>query len=351
MNAQRHIVLLLAAGLVGLALTATGCGGSESTYAERPAPPRRSFAMLDEYGDWLDVPQYGEIWRPHVMSGWEPYVYGHWRWTDRGWLWVSYEPFGWVVYHYGSWVAEPQLGWVWVPGYDWYPADVRWVDYGEYVAWAPAPPPGSGLIEPDQDWQYQTWIMVPAARFVSDDVGTYRTRSTGTRLPPPRQEQRQAPEVRKIERVTGNRVDPIRVETEDVTAGDHEIVRVKLPPEDSRRVQSHAEEIDREVLHPRKGPPEQPVTPKAQTPADEGTGKEVLPPAKGQGNEAPKERAGESREVIPPAKPKPPANGRDAKKQNVKKPVRKKEDQQKTPKSDKGQEKKEKEPKKPIEST
>ena len=75
---------------------------------------------LAAYGEWVDVGSYGWAWRPfRVAAGWRPYLYGHWAWTDEGWLWVSDEPYGWATYHYGRWAFEPGWGWVWVPGHEW----------------------------------------------------------------------------------------------------------------------------------------------------------------------------------------------------------------------------------------
>ena len=27
---------------------------------------------LAQYGDWIDTPRYGQVWRPHVAAGWRP---------------------------------------------------------------------------------------------------------------------------------------------------------------------------------------------------------------------------------------------------------------------------------------
>jgi len=72
---------------------------------------------LDEYGEWRNVPDYGNVWFPaRVEAGWAPYRYGHWVWiAPWGWTWVEDEPWGFAPFHYGRW-AEVGGGWCWVPG-------------------------------------------------------------------------------------------------------------------------------------------------------------------------------------------------------------------------------------------
>lgn len=94
-------------------------------------------------GNWYEVADYGYVWQPDVATNptWRPYTDGYWAYTDVGWTWVSYEDFGWATYHYGRWARLSDYGWVWVPGYDWGPAWVSWRTGGDYVGWAPLPPP------------------------------------------------------------------------------------------------------------------------------------------------------------------------------------------------------------------
>ena len=59
---------------------------------------------LDQYGQWTQDPNYGNVWAPNVGPGWAPYQDGRWVWEDYyGWTWVSYDPWGWAPYHYGRW--------------------------------------------------------------------------------------------------------------------------------------------------------------------------------------------------------------------------------------------------------
>jgi hypothetical protein len=90
---------------------------------------------LDQYGRWVNDPQYGSVWAPNVASGWAPYRDGRWVWEDwYGWTWVSYDPWGWAPYHYGRWFLGP-VGWCWYPGglharHYWAPAYVGFFGWG-----------------------------------------------------------------------------------------------------------------------------------------------------------------------------------------------------------------------------
>ena len=81
---------------------------------------------LDNYGEWIDTPDYGSMWRPRgVAADWAPYRDGCWRWfPSYGWTWISYEPWGWAPYHYGRW-AYVRDRWCWAPV----------VNVGPVIAW------------------------------------------------------------------------------------------------------------------------------------------------------------------------------------------------------------------------
>lgn len=86
---------------------------------------------LDSYGQWQNVPDYGQVWEPDVARDWSPYSSGSWVWEPYyGWTWVSYEPWGWAPYHYGRWFVYGG-NWVWWPG----PVAVN---PAYYPIWAPA---------------------------------------------------------------------------------------------------------------------------------------------------------------------------------------------------------------------
>jgi hypothetical protein len=131
---------------------------------------------LAPYGNWVQRPNYGWVWRPHaVASSWRPYQQGHWAWTDYGWTWISDEPYGWATYHYGRWYDDPDYGWEWVPGDEWSPAWVDWQAGDDYVGWAPLPPsydvyrPSryAGYLQPDD------YVFVPETRFLAVNVFSY----------------------------------------------------------------------------------------------------------------------------------------------------------------------------------
>ncbi len=99
------------------------------------------YETLAPYGEWIRINGDLVVWRPRVLRrGWSPYSDGRWVWTEYGWYWDSYEPFGWAVYHYGRWVYDDYYGWIWVPDYQWAPAWVEWRYDDEFIGWAPLPP-------------------------------------------------------------------------------------------------------------------------------------------------------------------------------------------------------------------
>ena len=143
--------------------------GGEEEYSETPPPsggeapadaPPVVVSELGEYGEWVNVPTYGTVWRPRVATGWSPYVYGRWVWiSPYGWTWVSNEPWGWYPYRCGYWLTDPFYGWIWSPynafvsvnfvfGSNRYrhhnvylrPATVRFVPAGGNVRWVPLRP-------------------------------------------------------------------------------------------------------------------------------------------------------------------------------------------------------------------
>ena len=99
---------------------------------DEPAAPANDFGLfydsLSPYGSWFETADYGYVWQPVVVrdSTWRPYTRGRWACTDRGWIWISDEPFGWACYHYGRWALCRGYGWVWVPGTEWAPSWVCW---------------------------------------------------------------------------------------------------------------------------------------------------------------------------------------------------------------------------------
>jgi len=90
---------------------------------------------LDDHGQWVDVPSYGQVWSPSVDPDWAPYQNGRWVWEDYyGWTWVSSDPWGWAPFHYGRWFYAAPYGWCWYPGgfgrHYWSPAMVGFFGFG-----------------------------------------------------------------------------------------------------------------------------------------------------------------------------------------------------------------------------
>jgi hypothetical protein len=250
---------------------------------------------LYAYGRWVDYPPHGMVWLPDVVSAWEPFYYGHWIWTDDGWAWTSYEPFGWLVYHYGYWGYEPGFGWFWVPGDTWYPACVQWYTFDIYTAWAPLPPPGIVWPDPWDPYDVNIWIVVDVTDFTNEDIGqhrvvrpVYRERVQNTRIV------RRPPDVKQVERVTRRTMTTVRIREEETTIQHRAVSRhprtvqrrepapdrsaapetekrradskqqaaarrepaslkkLVLPRDEERKVEKHAPRVEREVLKRRE---------------------------------------------------------------------------------------------------
>jgi hypothetical protein len=93
---------------------------------------------LDNHGQWVNDPSYGQVWAPQVDPDWAPYQNGRWVWEDYyGWTWVSSDPWGWAPFHYGRWFFSGVNGWCWYPGgfgrHYWSPALVGFFGFGPGV--------------------------------------------------------------------------------------------------------------------------------------------------------------------------------------------------------------------------
>jgi hypothetical protein len=99
------------------------------------------YSSLAPYGNWIEINGGITVWRPaRVDREWQPYTDGYWIWTNDGWFWKSYEPYGYITYHYGRWYYDDYYGWIWVPDNQWAPAWVEWRYDDDYIGWAPLPP-------------------------------------------------------------------------------------------------------------------------------------------------------------------------------------------------------------------
>src|SRR6266496_344915 len=172
---------LLAAILVAVAFT---------VLAPPPASASVSWSVsisyfhesLAPYGRWVVSEPYGEGWAPsRISSGWDPYWNGEWIWTDYGWTWVSYDPWGDIPYHYGTWVWVDN-GWAWEPGTVWAPAWVTWAWTDDYIGWAPVSSSlfitASGYSGPAVVVTPTRYVFVPATQFVGVNVSTARVPQT-----------------------------------------------------------------------------------------------------------------------------------------------------------------------------
>jgi hypothetical protein len=87
-------------------------------------------------GNWVNTPDYGNVWQPTVAAGWAPYSCGRWVWADwYGWTWVDCASWGWAPFHYGRWFNRAGYGWLWYPGvigvrHFWSPGLVAFFGYG-----------------------------------------------------------------------------------------------------------------------------------------------------------------------------------------------------------------------------
>jgi hypothetical protein len=89
----------------------------EALSARYVSPGVYGVAVLDQWGAWRVVPDYGAIWVPErVPAGWAPYTVGSWIWDPYyGWTWVDEAPWGWAPFHHGRWVFVAGV-WAWAPG-------------------------------------------------------------------------------------------------------------------------------------------------------------------------------------------------------------------------------------------
>ena len=164
------IILLWAAGaLTGKANEAASpyVNISMQTFYDEQSP----------YGDWLNTPDYGYVWRPFMNdrhNSFRPYdTDGDWVYTEYGWTWVSNYPCGWAPFHYGRWYLDDYYGWMWMPGYECAPAWVSWGSYNDNWGWAPM---GPGIqVNVNLGWNAPLawWIFVPRIHFGSNHWHNY----------------------------------------------------------------------------------------------------------------------------------------------------------------------------------
>ncbi|HEM46366.1 MAG TPA: hypothetical protein ENO23_04890, partial [Alphaproteobacteria bacterium] len=271
---HRTVSIARAGALRALALAAIlpaiVCAGCTPAWYTPPAddePILSDYDYLAQYGVWVDVPRYGPVWRPFVVEGWSPFHHGNWAWTNDGWAWVSYEPFGELVYHYGYWDYSLRYGWVWIPDDVWSPARVVWYTFDGYTAWAPMPPPGMGWHDPWDPWDVPVWVIVPYDRFADEDIGTVRIRGIVDRsVIKPATARKRPPSIGEVRRRTKEPIREITIERERLPV-EREVIQTRkktvrrttrplkkmvLPEREREKVDDHSEKVKREVLTPKK---------------------------------------------------------------------------------------------------
>ncbi len=164
MNKLRNITLIIALLMLGFTTVNAGVSfnvglGSNDYYQpvgdydylpyayqtnQGYASPTINFHdVMGQYGFWVSVAPFGQVWRPYASNDWRPYTYGHWVSTQQyGQMWEGYEPWAWAGYHYGNWIYARNYGWVWIPGYDWHAGRVSWARSYDSIGWMPSPPDG-----------------------------------------------------------------------------------------------------------------------------------------------------------------------------------------------------------------
>jgi hypothetical protein len=219
--------------IVLTAVLLAGCGTGGNVPTTTPRVDDDPFPVLRGYGNWIDLAPYGRVWQPNVAAQWRPYVDGQWIWTDRGWMWDTDEPYAWVVYHYGYWTTFGAAGWVWVPDYEWSPARVRWYADGDFIAWAPVPPPRALFPLAYDNGAENVWVIVRADQFMRQNAGRYRSYAPfGPQRAGHPPIGARGPDVRDIERNGGEPVPLRRTERSDIHNGKRTLSRVSIHPVD-----------------------------------------------------------------------------------------------------------------------
>lgn len=230
----------------------SGCTYTESQSTMNQGPDGYNIDDLNNYGEWVHIDPYGNAWSPFVVSDWMPFENGYWTYADGNWTWISYEPFGWIVYHYGYWYKDSFYGWVWIPAdNDWSPARVKWIDYGDYIGWAPMPPPGFVYPSPWEKRENHYWHIVRRKDFTRNDIQNYVVQNLVRNDMGGRNIENNPPSRSRIESSTGSRISEVKIPREDVRVQKREIKKMKLPPEEVRKVQQNTPLISQKVLVPR----------------------------------------------------------------------------------------------------
>jgi hypothetical protein len=332
---------MLSLALSAALLTTSGCttyrdpDDYEASYDDEPIYDDADdtyvdFEELEYWGQWLELSPYGTVWRHTVVMDWQPCTNGQWMWTNLGWTWVSYEPFGWATYHYGWWVWDFAWGWVWIPDYEWHPARVDWIIYDDYIAWAPLPPPDGFIGDPWTWSDCDCWHVVPIDHFTDDNVGRHVIRYKDRRAIRERSSIiYHEPDVTLVQTGTNRTIVPIKIELVRASK-DARVEKIRLPREQARAVARHQQATEKAI---------RPVERRTQPPALQESTRDNPPPEPPARMEQPKKEPAPPTRVERPAKEKEkPKKEEPRKREPEKKPQkekpRKEEPKKEEPKKD-----------------
>lgn len=220
-------------------------------YYDSPYPDDEYFDELSYYGTWIDIHPYGTVWQPSVVMDWRPYHHGHWVWTDWGWTWISYEPFGWATYHYGYWHYDPGWGWIWIPGDEWSPVRVQWVWLDDYVCWTPLPPPGYVVADPWAVRADNVWVAVHFKHFAHQDLHRYTVKLPRSmwKLKTAHPSHYEPPTVKIVEKYVRRPIRRVEISVKDVKVGKRVYKKVVLPPTHRKKVESYKNTAEKKVFN------------------------------------------------------------------------------------------------------
>lgn len=135
-----------------------------SYYSYLPENTRAYAEDFDGNGTWYYSSEYGNVWCPTVVSGWNPYYNGYWANRYWGRTWISYESWGWVPFHYGRWVFVTSWGWCWTPMSLFSGAWVSFYYGDDYFGWCPLGYSGYPL------WEHCGWWSVPSVNVYNTNI-------------------------------------------------------------------------------------------------------------------------------------------------------------------------------------
>ena len=142
-------------------------------------------------------------------------------------------------------------GWIWIPGYEWFPNRVSWVVYDDYICWAPMPPHGVEIGDPWSIHVDYIWITVRADHFVRGNVGRYKKRA---RHPGEGRASnkiaREAPAVRYVEKRTKQVIRPAGIKVKTVKKGDREYTKMRLPTAQADKVERYRRRVEMKIRKP-----------------------------------------------------------------------------------------------------